>query len=335
MKHHYSSVVKGQVLTLRNEGFTYKEISIKTGVSISTISRIVTKFQQHNNTDRKLGSGRPKVLKSKHLSMIKSLIKNDSLISSPKIARNIENSTGLAVNPRTIRNFLNKNGFKAVIPVKKPFLKPIHIKRRLEVTKKWLFLGQNYWNDVVFSDETSFSYYNDSGRFKVWKESSDKTPLNFTKKFGFKKLMVWGSFSYEGVGRLHFVDGIMDAVQYVHILATNLPFIKEKLGVNRLKFQQDNDPKHTSRLTKEYFRTNNIDVLDWPSQSPDLNPIENLWSILKYKLRGLSFSTGDELKSKIMELWNNISSDLCKNLCLSMNKRIIECIRNKGHHISY
>ncbi|KAF7686599.1 Transposable element Tcb2 transposase [Cucumispora dikerogammari] len=102
--------------------------------------------------------------------------------------------------------------------------------------------------------------------------------------------MFWGRFSKYGVGKLKVIDGFMDKYGYVDILRSNLEASAEKFGLVAYKFQQDNDPKHTSRYAREYMSRNNIDVLVWLSMSPDLNPIENLWAYIKQKLRGKGFS---------------------------------------------
>ena len=75
------------------------------------------------------------------------------------------------------------------------------------------------------------------------------------------------------------------------------------MSLNRFIFQQDNDPKHTSVHTKSFFAASNIEVLPWPSQSPDLNPIEHVWAYMKQKLSGLAIKNKTALKEKIMELW--------------------------------
>eukprot|EP01036_Dinobryon_divergens_P043962 gene43962-58612_t len=87
-------------------------------------------------------------------------------------------------------------------------------------------------------------------------------------------------------------------------------------------FQQDNDPKHTARSIRTYLENYEVPTLPWPSQSPDLNPIENLWSILDLKVKDRKPSNEDALFEVLKEAWQNLEPDLLTKLADSMPDRI-------------
>ncbi len=101
-----------------------------------------------------------------------------------------------------------------------------------------------------------------------------------------------GCFSYKGVGRLE----IIDSYKYQDIISRNLSASVTLMRLRSFIFQQDNDPKHTSRSTKDYFETKKFNLLEWLPQSPDSNPIENLWYILKVKVQQRLPENLNELK---------------------------------------
>lgn len=98
--------------------------------------------------------------------------------------------------------------------------------------------------------------------------------------------MVWGCITAKGPGPLYFVNGIMNADKYIQLL-DNAFLPKLHLLFRRRQryiFQQDGAPCHTAKSVKNYLSSKNIPILDWPGNSPDMNPIENVWTVLKTQL---------------------------------------------------
>jgi len=163
--------------------------------------------------------------------------------------------------------------------------------------------------------------------------------VNGTVNFGGGSLMVWGCMGWNGVGMLAEVEGKMSAEQYVDILNDHLlPSLAES-GIDEedIILQQDNDPKHTSRRAKEWFEEHNINFLDWPAQSPDVNVIEHLWGTLKKKLQA-----HENPPKGVCELWERvaveqgkITAEDCQKLIESMPGGIEAVIQAKVGHTKY
>ncbi len=100
-------------------------------------------------------------------------------------------------------------------------------------------------------------------------------------------------------------------------------------------FQHDNDPKHTSKATVVFLKKNRVKVIQWPSMSPDLNPIEHLWGILKRQVEHHSPSSIQSLKEVLLEEWKKIDLAKCRQLVHSMPRRLGAVIKNHGGHTKY
>lgn len=156
-----------------------------------------------------------------------------------------------------------------------------------------------------------------------------------TAKHGGGNIMVWTCFSAQGPSPFHKIDGIMNGEGYRAVLEHRmLPHAEWNMPL-RWVFQHDNNPKHTSKVAKEWLTNNRIQTLDWPAQSPDLNPIENLFGILKRRVAGHRFSNKEELFNKLKTEWENLPEDCFYSLVASMPKRCEDVIKNKGGYTKY
>ncbi len=120
-----------------------------------------------------------------------------------------------------------------------------------------------------------------------------------------------------------FSESTVNAAIYQEILEHfMLPSADKLYGDADFIFQQDLAPAHTAKGTKSWFSDHGVTVLDWPANSPDLNPIENLWGIVKRKMRDTRPNNADELKATVKETWASIPPQQCHKLITSMPRRI-------------
>ena len=183
----------------------------------------------------------------------------------------------------------------------------------------------------------------DKGRLKVWRRVGEQWRpecLGFMNACAGKtfKIMVWGCVSYFGTGDLVFVDGNMNSQKYIQVLDNHLmPSVERLFGQNRWVLQEDNASIHKSRLTEEYKNNNHIPVLNWPAQSPDLNIIENLWLVLKRKVkRRVHLITSiEDLKRELLTAWENIPLVFIRSLYESLPRRLRKVLLHKGHITKY
>ncbi len=114
-----------------------------------------------------------------------------------------------------------------------------------------------------------------------------------------------------------------------------LPSTDKIYGDADFIFQQDLAPAHTAKGTKSWFNDHSVTVLDWPENSPDLIPEENLWGIVKRKMRDTRPNNADDLKAAIKATWASITLEQCHRLIASMPRRIDAVIHAKGGPTKY
>ena len=184
-------------------------------------------------------------------------------------------------------------------------------------------------NKIFFTDEKrfllSFIPNPQNNKIRLTKEGKRKLKQNndeIMKKITVevekhpKGVMVAGGVCSYGVGKLNFCVGTMNSFAYKQALGNyekDMEYFKS-LGID-LIFQQDNAPCHTSKGSREYLKNINDKLKFWPPNSPDLSPIETVWSFIQQKLEGYKFKNLHDLKQKIIFYWNRIPQDYCKRIC--------------------
>lgn len=308
----------------------------------STLSRYANKFSPGRVT---ANPGRKAVLSVTTKSYIRKQIINGTLKTAKAVHKYLV-CTGHTISYSGTIKVMKSMNFHAKIKVKKPLLTKVQKARRLawaEEHKNWT---SDDWRRMVFSDETKVNVYGSDGCKYYWSRPDDKLQphhLDLTVKGGGGSIMVWGCITYDGPGYACWIsEGTMKASDYVGILGTTLMDSLEYYGYHPqdIYFQQDNDPKHTSKLAKQWFKDNNFKcdhTFNWPSQSPDLNPIEHIWHHLKLKLSAYDTRAKGvhELWNRVEKEWSTFTAEDCRRYIDSMPDRCRAVIAAKGGHTRY
>lgn len=255
----------------------------------------------------------------------------------------VQSSDGGQVHVRTVQRLLKKEGVKAYVQQKKPGLTLNHYAKRLKFAKDHLHWNMEEWKTVMFSDETTISRVGSFGRKYYYSSPEHKRlkphQVKETKQSGGGKIMVWGCMTYHGVGDASWIPGKINAEAYIDVLKEYVLASRDwyDMDPETFIFQQDNASVHTARIVKTFFVKSKLTVMEWPANSPDLNPIENLWSYLKHELGKYKESprTMDELWDRVQEVWTKIPVDYIQKLYESMPRRMAEVVRSRGGYTKY
>lgn len=333
-----SPSVKAAVVALRKHTFkTQAAIAYEYSISQNTVSNILKRYRETGTHNVKSRSGRPPKTSDRTDNRIHRIAKTDPFVTSTEIQR-LMSPVLDSITTKTIRNRLCKK-FKlpARTPRRKPFISAKARVKRLEWCKAHVNWTIDQWKKVTFSDESTFLQFHQQHQYVRRPSGSNSIHERYTDKTVKHppSVMIWGCFSFHGRGGLTVLPkGVrLNSEKYIDVLDEKLiPFMN--ISSTRV-FQQDNAPCHSSKRTMKWFEDKGIEVLDWPGNSPDLNPIENLWQSMKVKVNAQKHSNIHELIRNIKLSWIAISREECERLVESMPRRIQRVLENKGYPTKY
>ncbi len=188
----------------------------------------------------------------------------------------------------TIRSYIHKCQLKLYCAKRKPYVNSVQKRRRLLWARRHLDGPSHSGNVYCGQMNQYFRYFLGRNGRRVLRTKKEKDHPDCYQQQVQKpgSVMVWGCVSALGKGNLHFCDGTINAENYIEILEHNmLPSRRHLFQGRTCIFQQDNAKPHSAHITKSWMRRKRVRVLDWPACSPNLSPIENVWRILKRKMR--------------------------------------------------
>jgi len=148
--------------------------------------------------------------------------------------------------------------------------------------------------------------------------------------------MAWGCISSFGRGCLTILpkNETVNSEKYIKVLQQKLKIFMNVHGCTY--FMQDSAPCHVSKKTRNWLRSQKVRTIDWPGNSPDLNPIENIWRCMKHKVAFRYPSNLADLQHAIRQVWAfEITDELCRKCTESMPRRLQAVIANKGGITKY
>jgi len=326
-------VERAAIITLDKIGHSRIDIAREIPCSLNTVGHWLRSWMEHRSLDDGDRSGRPRCTDEDTDEAIE-VMATEKKFTVPK---DIKKELQLECSARTVRRRLDEVGLYGRVARAEYAFDERDIQRRLSFAEGYGDWTVADWDRAIFSDETHIEVY---GRSRVWVQRPVGHALDpeymVERVPHSERVSLWGCFCARGVGQAEIFIDAFDAARYVDILQHNL--IQTALHFYPREtwwFQQDNAPQHTSRLAHRWFHNHGVNLIDFPPYSPDLNPIENLWGILKARVESRLARTTNEVERVLKEEWEALDKQLLTSLAHSMPTRCAAVVANHGHKAPY
>ncbi|GFT96992.1 transposable element Tcb2 transposase [Trichonephila clavipes] len=305
IKRHLDAFTRGRIIGKLEEGRSVPSVAAEFGIAHSIVSRLWRQFQTTGTAIRVFSSGRPR-----------GTTPADEGVKT-QARRNRRQTAGEIAETHDTGDWTTDIAFY-----------------RGQKTARW-------WSVCTTPYESRFSLSSDSHRILIWRERGSRNhPSNIIERdrYGGRGVLVWGGIMLGSVTDLHIFDaGSVNGTRYCNEIL--LPYVRLFRGAMGLQFlfMDDNAPCHRTVAAEQLLESEDIERMDWPTRSPDLNPIEHVWDFLGRRLaaRTLPPVTIRELRLVLQDEWAAMPQQLFDTLILSMGRRCETCLAVRGDHIPY
>lgn len=332
-----STYSKQRILSLYWKGYKvsaiveYLILEDQISVCKQGVRQFLKHYQKYGTISRKPGSGLPPKLSPSIKQLIESTMRQDDETTATQIQAKLA-TYGIYVSLATIVRSRLELGWTYRGSAYCQLIRRQNKEKRLHWARTYL---HDNFDDVIWSDETTVQL--ETHRRHCYRKIGEKPRPKPRAKHPIK-VHVWAGISRKGATEVCIFEGIMNASLYCQILReTLLPFIQEKFPTPIThRFMQDNDPKHTSRAAQQFYIESGINWWRTPAESPDMNPIENLWHELKeYMRREVKPTNKQELVDGITNFWTTVDVRKCCRYINHLRKVLPKVIEMNGDATGY
>lgn len=332
-----SPYVRTRICERRRCGYSYREIhKLFPEIPLSTIRSTVNREAQRVDNNSLPRSGQPRKLSEENRQLIRNEIDRDPHIQNRELLFKVNNVCKVGA----LRAFLRDENRRKWLQRKRPLLLPEHAAKRLAWAEQYKDID---WNCVIWSDECGV--VRGRGKRPIWtflrpKDQLLQGDVQEVRRQGAVRQMFWAAFSHQRRSGLIALDGRVNGQHIVDLYSAILPDI---VGPGDI-FMHDNAPSHTAYIVRALLRELRIEVMIWPPYSPDLNPIENLWALMKAEIYLLypelefapdNADTLNRLVAAAKEAWHAIEDHIHQSLIDSLPRRVAAIIEAHGWYTKY
>ena len=343
---------KGQIEGRRHT-MSHAGVGRELGIPRRTITSFLSRFDEHGTIENLPRPGAPRKTSAAGDRYIVRTAESETRLPLAELRVQINED----VSEQTIRRRLHEAGIQKWRAVNRPLLSKKHAAQRLEWAREHRTWTREDWAKVAWSDESAIQKDSDSHVQWVFRRQTKDEKyacknIRGKSRDGTVFQMIWASFVGDKLGPIVFVDGKVNSDVYIDVLAKEfIPFIDalNADGTSDVVFQRDNASPHTARKTAQFLtdvgHEHHFSVMHSPPNSPDMNPIENLWAHLKTELhrrypdtkyiRGSPATVRGVLKARLLDVWWTIGEEVLNSLIDSMPCRVKALIAAKGWYTRF
>lgn len=325
-------------------GRSQRAVAAHFGVHEATISRLRHRLIQTGSVADRQRPGQPRVTTLRQDRYIRLTHLRDRFRSSARTARETRGRRRRRVSATTVRRRLKDAGIRCRRPYVGARLTRQHRRNRLNWATAHARWQMRDWRNILFTDETKVMLDSSDKRQHVYRRRGERfvdACVQQLDRWGRGSVMIWAGISYHGVTDLVFINNGpgrgrgLTAQRYIAevLRPVAIPYIQQHMGMSLL---QDNARPHAARATQQYLQAQNVPLVqNWPSMSPDINPIEHCWDYVKRRVRNQRLADVNALQNAVRREWQRIPLQFIRRLVHSMRRRLRAVIAAAGGHTRY